>query len=553
MTRPRRIVFWTVLSIFIASGLIWILSVPERPDRVYGAIPSGATLVSVHERFADEWRSIGKNPFMIDILSAAGVSADDIVKISGDPEVGAWIERLAPRRTLVAYVPSLGYRQKPAWVIASWIGGQSQRFRWQLQFFKSRQIRPYRMEHGGTIWRVEPRTEQQENQRLSLALADGMILACLSEDPLAVRWVLETADRYPFHPSIAQTEQPAKALSLLGGNPGPHWGWFEVANSADSSGIGGILAYTFNFHGSNELRGRIESRWALPEFNAEASVAQIASARKLFGESADMMLSLPISWIDAFLRRQETPWAHAMRDVLNAGVESDNRRMFVALMDRAHSGRLKGPLGDTLAALVKGLRVPTVIAGWENKETKTPHTGVSAALERLNAAYDLGLTAQTVNDSAANVALIEGTRDNFYGKFEPDERACAASFRGWTALSSHSGALKKLLKKSPDTEPSAAHDWQVACIEPGTAAFAWVDIPAASRTIKDALAVATLALMAANSPSDANIRDQVNSLRSRLSALDSLQTLSVSVKTARANWSADVILTRAARDREPAK
>ena len=553
MTRPRRFLFWTLLSVFVASSLIWILSVPERLDRVYEAIPSGATFVSVHERFADEWRSIGKNPFLIDILSASGVSADDIVKISGDPEIARWIDRLASRRTVVAYVPSLGYRQKPAWVIASWIGGQSQRFRWQLQFLKSHQIRPHHMEHGGTIWLVAPRKEQQENQRLSLALADGMILACFSEDPLAVRWVLETADRYPFHPSVARTKQPERAIALLAGNPGPHWGWLDVVNPTDSSGTGGILAYAFNFHGSNELRGRIESEWALPEFSADSSVAQIDSARKFFGESADVMLSLPISWIDTFLRRQESPWAHAMRDILNAGVESGNRRMFLALMDRAHSGRLKGPLGDTLAALVKGLRVPTLIAGWQTEATKPLHTGVANALERLNAAYDLGLVARTADESAARIALIEGTRDNFYGKFEPEEQACAASFHGWTALSTHSGSLRKLMKKSPHTEPSAGPDWQSACRDPETAAFAWVDIPAASRTLKDALAVATLALMAANSPSDSIIRDEVAKLRSWLSALDSFQTLSVSAKTSSANWSADVILTRAVRDRDQAK
>lgn len=525
----RRAAFWAILAVFIAAGIGWMLTVPERPDRVFEAIPAEATFVSVHENLAGEWQSAARNPFALDLLASAGVAAEEVAKAAADPVVASWVRRLASSRTVVAYVPAMGYRQKSAWAAASWIGGQSQRLRWQLQFLKSRDLQVHRFERGQTLWTVQPR-KGQSGPSLSLALADGLILACLSEDPFAVRWMLETADRYPWRPSLARNHQPDKASALLGPDAGPHWGWVNVGGASSAAGVARLAAYSADFGGSNELRGRLVAGWPLPGSNTVTDAAPLAPIKRLLGDSADVLVTLPVAWVEPLLFCDDTnAWVEALRDLIGVRSGLDNARVFFALLDRAHDGRLKGPLGESLASLVKGLRVPTLVIGWQTTQPRDGAEDIARAVNRLNAAYGFGLVPHPVSEGGTTLTFIGATNKTVYGKFLPEEQICSVSLGGWTFLASHATVLRQLLKGHNASAAPGSSAWAQAAVNAETAAFAWADVHAANRTVKEAVAAATLALMFEDPNSTAAFRDGLSKVRTGLSALDSVQTFSLRV------------------------
>lgn len=542
MTAARRIVFWTGLTLYVAATLVWVLYVPYRPGRVFEAIPADAAFVSVHENLAGQWDTITSNRLLAHWMAAAGLKLDDPDAPASAAAIRSWLERLASRETVLAYLPALGYKQKPALVMATWIGGRSQRLRWQLQWFRLRDLQALPVHGGQTIW-VLRNPVDKGNLRVSFALSDGMALACLSEDPAGVRWLLETAERFPWRASLATARQPGRASKLLDGTRNAQWGWLNGKPAAGGSGDSALIAYAINTSNPNELQARLVRDRPLPADAGPIDPAGLDEMRAVLGHSADIVACLPLSWLDPLvLRDNPAPWAEAVRDLTGSRTAAPTSLAFIALLDRGHSGRVRGPFGKTLASLIKGLRTPALAAGWTAPNPQARKTGLQSALATLNTTYGFALAAQEVEGTAGDLTLIESRGKDLYGKFEPEERIAGAASEGWFVMASHAGVLKRLLAER-SSGGGGVPDWEPLCRNPGTAAFLWADMRAADKTFKEALAATTLAMLGQNQDKEGDAMKTIDTLRKWSEALGSIETLTVRAWSTPSTTSADVRLT----------
>ncbi|MEI6149223.1 MAG: hypothetical protein WCS01_09030, partial [bacterium] len=258
----RKFLFWLLLSVFLVLGFWWISFVPYRPGAVFSAIPEGATFVSSHRNLAGELSSVTSHPAARAILMSAGIREEQWSNLASNRETRAWIQRLASKETVLAYVPSLGFQRKPAWIFASWIGGESQSLQWKLRLFNISGLRPVRVDLGRTIWMAHAGF-LQPGEHLSLALTEGMVLGCVSSDPAGVRWLLETSDGYPTRPSVVTSGILTAARALVPTDR-PHWGWCNLPVSDDATRfMPGLVGFSAAFLPTGRLDLELVSNQAI--------------------------------------------------------------------------------------------------------------------------------------------------------------------------------------------------------------------------------------------------------------------------------------------------
>ncbi len=494
MTRRRA--FWTLLAAFVILFLGWMAYIPYRPDRVFEAIPASASLVSVHRGLAAEWPTLVRNPVITNLLAAAGVKPKDIAKLTTDPETQSWIRQLAGRETVLAYVPSLGYQNRPAWVFASWIGGvESLKLRLQVPFTRTADFRPVPVESGRTVY-ITSTKFSQPGQRLSLALVDGVVVGCISLDPVGARWLLETGDRYPWKPSLKSSGLLAKARALLPSDLPAHWGWFAMPGAAPADGTAAdVLAYTLDLASDRRIAVHVATPAALPGAAGPLSASRLAPVARLLGDSPDLIAFLPLGAVSPLLLRSDAPlWMDPVRSLLAANDAPPGALAVVALLNPGHSGRIRGPLGATLGALTKGLKVPTLVVGFQVGSAEGTDTRLDGSLDQLNARYGSSLARSPALGDDGVVTLIQELRSGFYAKFEPDERIACTLSDGWLFFCSNAAILKKRLAERETTAAPAptAAPWAEAATRAPASAAAWLDLKAAARSIRDATATASL-------------------------------------------------------------
>ena len=133
--RPKRLLTLLLLAIALAVSAWWLVHVPYDPLAIYRPVPASATLVGRHLRLPERWRDLLANPLALALMRTAGVATEDAAELVDDPESRAWFEKLAGREGTLAYLPERFGRQ-PVWMAVSYLGGQSQKLRWQLSLFR---------------------------------------------------------------------------------------------------------------------------------------------------------------------------------------------------------------------------------------------------------------------------------------------------------------------------------------------------------------------------------------------------------------------------------
>ena len=496
----RRRVFRALLTAFVILFLGWMAYEPYDPDRAFETIPATATLVSVHRGLAAEWPALVRNPAITNLLGAAGVKPDDVAKLATDPETLSWIRQLTAHETVFAYVPLLGYQNRSGWVFASRIGGgESLKLRLQLIFARSSDFLPFRVEGGRTVYLTSAKFSQP-GQRLSLALVDGYLVGCVSLYPLGARALLETGDRYPWKPSLKTSGQLARARALLPGELPAHWGWLILPGVGVSDGaVPDMLAYTLDLAGDRHIALHAVASSALPGAAESLSAARLAPATRLLGDSPDLIAVLPLASVSSLLLGSDAPlWTEPVRSLLATTNVHSGTLAVVALLNPAHSSRIRGPLGATLGALTKGIKVPTLVLGFQTASGEETDARLDAALNQLNARYGSSLTRSPALGDDGAVTVIQEMKSGFYSQFEPEERIACTLSDGWLFICSNATILKKrLAARAPtDTPAAAAPDWALAAVRPPSAAAAWLNLKAAGKSIRDAAAAATLVAIA---------------------------------------------------------
>ena len=492
MTQLKRVAFWILLTLSVAATVWWILYVPYRPERLFAAIPANATVVSVNQNLAGEWDSLRNNPLLRDVVCAAGMTEEDLSKITTNETVREWVTRLASDRTVLAYAPSLGAQAKPGLVAASWIGGQSRRLRWQMAWIKSRDFQPVVLDGGRqTIWLTRVKIGNT-NLNLSLALSEGMVLGCLSEDPTGVRVLLEAAESYPNRMTLAMTGRPAQARTMM---PGMHrnWGWFSLGDD--------VAAYDFSLTDSH-LEINMAGALHLPPAPKLNDRPGMKKATGLLGATSDLVAILPLSWVNTFTRGDSSClWLNALRQLADTNGTPDHALAFIALLDQNHNTRLRGPFGATLRALIKGVKTPTLLIGVQVGNKDEAGSRINRILAQLNSQYNMGLVARRA-EAGDSVTLIEESGKNFYSSFEPGERIAYAMLDDWLLLASNASGLEKVMHASCEGLPAWGTPAQA---EPS--GIIWVNLDNIGRTVKTTANVLKLASLLNTTPGMVRARD----------------------------------------------
>jgi hypothetical protein len=507
--------FWIILATALLTGTWWVLYVPYKPDSILMAIPSDATFVSVHKHLATELDPLLGNQVVRSALVSAGVKESDLDEFATNRVAHAWINRLASDQTVVAYVPALGYQRKPAWICASWIGNESQKFRWKLFWFRPKMIQQTATEYGRNIYSVRMRLSDP-NQRLSVALTEGVLVGCLSEDPTAARYLVQSFDRQYGRTSIVSDGTLAKATALLPPHP-PHWGWIRTPRAIlPPRDIRSLLVYGVNTVTPSNLSLSLALNRALPLAPDLADNPGIAPLLQTLGTSPDFTLIMPLIWMQALLHDQQALplWVNSVLPLV--GTNPASSLAFISILNHDHSGRIRGPLGNTMAQLTKGLRVPTLLLGMQVDSEEEVDRRISTTLDQINSRYGSSLLSHPTRTPNGVVTLIEESRKGLYKKFEPDERVAWTYHHGWMFLASNAGVLKRLTGTAPTLGSSPAQvpaytPW-VTQKTPAEASF-WVDAVATARLINNAASAATLALMISDSESAQATRQNLETLR----------------------------------------
>ena len=498
----RRIVFWVLMVAFGASILAWGLYIPHRPSDLYRAIPANASYVSAHFNIASRWPSITENPVTRSLLLSLGLDDENILDAPGDPVVQRWLNMLATRETVFAFVPSLGPDNEPAWVFASWLGGRSQQMRWSLYWDDGESIDEVFSRTGHHIWMIDPASTKSGNV-VSFSLVEGMLVGSISRRAATTATVLECFDG--VYPSVRQTR--SERLMPVPTAEAPDRGWFGLGKG------GGIMhAYRATFEidalkGSG-LSARIRLPWSLP---ASTDVV----ARASFEDLTPVLDGHPVAFVagDAAIAKDVL---RGYRSMLLFGA----LRNLVTDLGCGEVGL--AVLSGDLSGRYKGIKLPTLLAALPTGGRTGATAVVQTRLDILNAQSRWGLIPQTVSMGDVPVYAIQSTADTPYARFPLEEQLGYTEQPNWLLLASNVEGLTNLLSSSATSTASWAEATRGD--EP---IRAWIDLERGAKAIRVALTAYAVKLVAEQGEKSQPMRQRINEWKAWVDAMSPLGELRV--------------------------
>ncbi len=210
--------------LFVLFALLWILHIPERPDRVFRAMPENSLLVSEHIDLSGVWRRRFDNPLLVDTLSVCGVRhAEDW---AADTNI-VWIVRLVSGpRSLIGYSPALGPSARPCWTGASWVGPRGRLLNLMLLTRWIPGVGRLDVTPSGVRY-MRLKSRKMQGLYLAFRLRENVLMATLGEDPEAVRHLDERLRLdAPLAPVFRHDQRPWERSGIL-----PHRAWVDPAQS----------------------------------------------------------------------------------------------------------------------------------------------------------------------------------------------------------------------------------------------------------------------------------------------------------------------------------
>ena len=506
----RKTLLLIVVSVALCVG--WLLYVPYRPEHLLRAVPANAQLITTHENLAARWPALLQNPLLRSAALAAGVEAATLNRFATDPEILPWVQRLAARNTVFAFVPRLGASGHPAWMAASWLGGDSLILRQQLVWFPPSGFAPHAPHNGVPFWTF-PLSGLKGGQYLTLTFVEGLAIACLSDDASAILDLLDTSDG--LLPSLA-TMRDAKLSDYWCLAPAaPDHGWLDTTSfvpSAAGKPVPPPLTISLSIVQSNFVEGGLCGPVPLPAAKASAKALECGDLVKFTGD-------LPIA---ALMLRTETalpPCADAL------GPE------WAALLDAAL--RLQGAdrvalflIGGEFGGSLFGFRVPAVVAAIPMRKPDAMLGLMQGQLlDRLNQQHGWGLVANEMKTGARTSYVVSSTAQNAFAALPPDACPAYAVCEGWFLVASSSRSLSALLARydsaNADTEARTAR-WSEGLAEAHGGAFAWADLARARNELLPIMDLYSIKLMLENPQESAAKRQQLKNLKQWLTPLAQL-------------------------------
>ncbi len=516
MTRTvRRLVFYPLLLAFIAASVVWFVYVPRRTGRLAWAVPAGARWVSLHRGLADRWPEIARNPLAFEAARVAGVSSQDWASVAGG-EVAGWMERLAGDEVLLAQFPVGPGRR--AWGAVSWIGGWAQKYRSLLNAGRTAGLRRFTVHGGRPVWILSSRL-LRGGQHLSLALEEGILIACLSENPADILRMLDAYDgmapREAEAGRLPSMSGPDAGIWDLGAGPGPDMLEIEIER-IDGAGFSGAIRL---------------SGWDLPFPAYAPSTNGVSGVAALLGDYPAGVAVVPVPVAETLAQPLwRRPWLSWM---------------WGAARRRAGDPLVIGLHGDALSGRFRGLRIPGLTVSMPVRDAGDFPAALDPVLDRLNAENRWGLIRAPV-PGAPELSMIEGTGSGLYAGLPPNECAAWWTTNGWLTIAASADTLRTLSAASAAGIPPATAPWSVRPGYAGDAGWAWFDLPRACETVRMSLSIWALKLQVEDREGAMEGRARIAVARDWLAAFGSLGTAFCGIDAA-----GDVLTLRFAAGSDP--
>ena len=497
----------TLGLVLVAVALLaaWLAYVPYRPERVLRAIPANTQILTTHENLAARWSAILQNPLLQSIALSAGVETTALKTLTTDPETLRWVQRLAARNTALAYVPRLGAGGQPSWVLVSWLGGDSQWLRLQLSCFPPRGFDRHAPHNGVPYWTFRIAGLRSGTQ-LSLAFVEGLLIACVGEDPTAMLDLLDTSDG--ILPSLAVT-RGAKLSDYWCLNPtAPDHSWIDAGAFVRRAPTAPPLTLSLSAIEPHYLEGDLCGAVSLPAAKTSAKPMDPGELVKLAGDlpmaavliRAEFALPPLAAWLGP-------EWAQTLDLALRM---QGTDRVALFMMGGDYGGRLYG------------FRIPALVVAIPVRKSDAMPGLMQGLLDQLNLKHGWGLIPHESTLGNRSLHSIEGTTPNAFSALPPDERPAYALCDNWFLIASSQRTLAALLARYDRSESdNEAHNsrWASGLQLARGGAYGWVDFARARDELRLIIAGYSLKLMFEDPHKSATQRAQLNLYRAWLDTL----------------------------------
>ena len=515
--RPKRLLTLALLAVSLVAAAWWVVCVPYDPLAIYRPIPASATLVGRHLRLPERWNDLLANPLALALMRTMGVRTEDAAALVEDEESRIWFEKLAGREGTLAYLPGrLG--KAPAWMAVSHLGGESQKLRWQLSLFRVPGFERMKSFPGRSVWRVESR-DLEPGQYLVIAFGEGVILACLSEDPLAIEEPLAACDGRGQR--LMEREPSFAAFAKGDDRSVPDRLWIRDESEFASPSMPGIaVEIPALLAEAISLTATTKGGEVVPE--DRASNVDLGPLARRLGDAPCLAATVRR---DALLQIWNRPdltrhARHALRMILDVATAD---HLTLAAMDGALGGRLTFGLMRTLGA---GLRVPTLLLATPAPDPAAAHAAIQRVLDASNARYRAAFVLKPMVLPAATLYVLESAgRNEWVDELPLEDRPAYAVMDGWLLAASNFGALRKLAESASAVSAGASDlpAWSDA-LAGASAASVWVDLARSGKVARDAIATWSMAQMFSNGSETQVIRERLNETKTWIDAFAPLGT-----------------------------
>lgn len=512
MTRLRSPGFWALLVLSAALSIWWTLHVPYAPARLYAAIPRDAVFVTEHRDLARRWQDFSANPATRSLLISLGLTPDDIKDLRDDPVARAWLERLASRQVVLAFVPHLGVRGEPAWVLASWLGGASQRLRWSLAWQRGGDFVPCRTSRGRSYWKVASRSSGNDGI-ITIAIEEGMIVACLSRHEDTMSEVLDTVDG--LVPSwTAGNDFAARPEASVQDR-----GWVSSRAWTRDRLTASVFTYAFSELTASGLVGVACGPAGGLAATTGAGMPDLRALDRVFGDLPLALGVVPSGLVLTLCAGPVAPpWLTIVTDLIR---REGAGAVAMTVLGGDHSGRFKG------------IKVPSAVIGIPVKDSGAALARVKETLDRLNASCRWGLIPREVAAGDHMLYAVESTGEGLLAGLSLPEKPAYTVCEGWLWVASNVEVLQKLVEQlgRSDAMNLPAPRWHGGLEDGVGQGYAWMDLARGGKTLKLAIVTYSLKLLVQNAEGTVRMRQRINEAKAWIDSLAPMDTCSARLRS----------------------
>ncbi|HAL92564.1 MAG TPA: hypothetical protein DCM68_06015 [Verrucomicrobia bacterium] len=500
-----------LLAVSVAAGIWWVGYISYDPLAIYRPIPASAMLVGRHLQLPARWNDLLANPLALALMRTAGVDVEAAAELVADGESRKWFEKLAGREGTLAYLPGR-FGMAPAWMAVSYLGGESQKLRWQLSVFRLPGFKRMKPFSGRSVWRVDS-PDLEPGQTLAIAFGEGVIMACLSENPLAIAEVLAAYDGRGQR--LMDAERSFSRLVKNDDRLVPDRFWIRDESEYASVESPGVVVEVPALRGDAiSLSAATEGVVRIPEDRAPLSEMG-PLARRLGNAPCAAAMVARKALLQLLTQPDLQPDArHALRMILDVATED---RVAVVAMDGELGGRLAWGAMGTLG--LSGLRVPTLLLATPVPDAAAGEAAIQRVLDTSNARYKAAFVLQPVSAPPATIhVLASAGGDEWVDELPQSDRPAYVLLDGWLLASSNLGALQKLAQGAALAEDAPGMPAWAAHVAGPPAVSLWLDLVRSGKVARDAIATWSMAQMFLNSGNSKEIREQLNEIKAWIDA-----------------------------------